>query len=101
MYYYRERLVPYHPSKEDWTKEGDLDLLEIPNFADMAMQSKDPGLERDRDQWPLFRTKGAGVLMKHIHNYMELCIAKKSSGNTVLLLSSMGVYPLHENLPVW
>lgn len=71
MYYYRERLVPYHPSKEDWTKEGELDLLEIPNFADMAMQSKDPGLERDRDQWPLFRTKGAGVLMKHIHNYMD------------------------------
>jgi hypothetical protein len=70
MYYYRERFAPYHPSKEDWTKEGTLRLLEIPNFADMAMVSKDPGLERDRDQWPLFRTKGAGALMQHIENYL-------------------------------
>lgn len=70
MYYYRERFAPYHPSKEDWTKEGNLKLLEIPNFADMAMESRDPGLERDRDQWPLFRTKGAKALMAHIENYL-------------------------------
>ena len=71
MYYYRERFAPYHPSREDWTKEGDLRLLEIPNFADMAMQSRDPGMERDRDQWPLFRTKGAGALMAHVDHYLE------------------------------
>lgn len=71
MYYYRERFAPYHPSREDWTKEGDLRLLEIPNFADMAMESRDPGLERDRDQWPLFRTKGAKQLMRHIDSYLH------------------------------
>ena len=69
MYFYRERFVPYHPSKEDWTKEGDLKLLEIPNFADMLMESHDPELERDRDQWPLFRTESAEKLMEHIDNY--------------------------------
>jgi len=77
MYYYRERFVPYHPSKEDWTKEGDLNILEIPNFADMAMKSKDPKLERDRDQWPLFRTKGAKALMTHVHSYIDFVREKE------------------------
>ncbi len=71
MYFYRERFSPYHPSKNDWTKEGKLKILEIPNFADMTMESKDPGLERDRDQWPLFRTKGAKYLMGRIERYLE------------------------------
>ncbi len=70
MYYYRERLVPYHPDRCDWTKEGRLKILEIPNFADMAMESKDPLLERDRDQWPLFRTESAGALFEHIRNFV-------------------------------
>lgn len=71
MYFFRERFVPYHPSKDDWTKEGDLKILEIPNFADMLMESNDPDLERDRDQWPLFRTEGTKALMKHINNYIK------------------------------
>lgn len=69
MYFYRERFAPYHPSREDWTKEGDMKLLEIPNFADMTMKSNDPGLERDRDQWPLFRTESAEALMERIVSY--------------------------------
>lgn len=71
MYFYRERFIPYHPSKEDWTKEGKMRILEIPNFADMAMESNDPGLERDRDQWPLFRTKGAKHLFKKVESYIS------------------------------
>jgi peptidoglycan/xylan/chitin deacetylase (PgdA/CDA1 family) len=69
MYYYRERLVPYHPSREDWTKPGDLRILEIPNFADMAMESTDP-YGRDRDQWPLWRTESADSLMLHIDSFI-------------------------------
>lgn len=76
MYFYRERFAPYHPSKDDWTKEGDLKLLEIPNFADMTMESKDPGLERDRDQWPLFRTEGAEYMMERIERYIEFADEK-------------------------
>ena len=71
MYFYRNRFTPYHPSKEDWTKEGDMRILEIPNFADMTMKSNDPGLERDRDQWPLFRTKGAKQLFKKVESYIS------------------------------
>lgn len=72
MYYYRERLSPYHPSHDDWTKEGTLKLLELPNFANLSMESKDP-YGRDMDQWPLFRTEDAGVLMRNIDGYAGYC----------------------------
>ena len=72
MYYFRERLTPYHPSADDWTREGDLHTVELPNFADLSMDSKDP-YGRDTDQWPLFRTESADALMKHIDGYIAYC----------------------------
>lgn len=75
LYFYKERLEPYHPSQEDWTKEGDLRIVEIPVFADLSLESHDP-YGRDRDQWPLFRTKGTKVLMEHIHNYLAFVQSK-------------------------
>ncbi|MEI6387062.1 MAG: polysaccharide deacetylase family protein [Spirochaetota bacterium] len=73
MYFYRKQFAPYHPDRKDWTQKGDSTLLEIPNFADMTMESKDPGLERDRDQWPLFRTEGAGQLLKKTKGFIQFC----------------------------
>lgn len=70
MFYYKDRLVPYHPDKTDWTAEGDMKIVEIPNFADMTIESKDE-YGRDRDQWPLFRTQGAQALMVHIDNMLK------------------------------
>lgn len=70
LYYYGKQLTPYHPSKSDWTMNGDLKILEIPNFADMEMESKDK-YGRDRDQWPLFRTEGADKLMIHVRNHIK------------------------------
>ena len=70
MYFYRKQFEPYHPSKENWLEKGDMNILEIPNFADMLMVSKDFPLERDRDQWPLFRTQGVDVLIEHINNFL-------------------------------
>ncbi|MDD5707885.1 MAG: polysaccharide deacetylase family protein [Kiritimatiellae bacterium] len=72
MYFYKERLEPYHPSRADWTKPGDLSILELPNFADMAMPSNDP-YGRDRDQWPLFRTEGVDALMRHVDGFVGFC----------------------------
>jgi peptidoglycan/xylan/chitin deacetylase (PgdA/CDA1 family) len=69
MYFYKDRLIPYHPSREDWAKEGDMKILEIPNFADMTIQSKDE-FGRDRDQWPLFRTEGAEAMLGHVDNML-------------------------------
>ena len=70
MYYFKDRLVPYHPSRSDWTAEGDMNIIEIPNFADMTIESKDPD-GRDRDAWPIFRSEGAQKLMEHIDNMLD------------------------------
>ena len=72
MYYYRDRLAPYHPSRDDWTKQGDMKIVELPNFADLSMESNDP-YGRDLDQWPLFRTEGADALMTHVRNFIDYC----------------------------
>ncbi len=72
MYFYRERLTPYHPSPEDWTKEGNLKIVELPNFADLSMESHDR-YGRDMDQWPLWRTENAQAVMKHISGYCRYC----------------------------
>jgi peptidoglycan/xylan/chitin deacetylase (PgdA/CDA1 family) len=72
MYYYRDRLRPYHPCREDWTQEGDMSIVELPNFADLSMTSHDP-YGRDLDQWPLFRTESAEALLRHIDGYAGYC----------------------------
>lgn len=76
LYFYRKRLLPYHPSRKDWTKEGNLRILEIPNFADMTIASRDP-YGRDLDQWPLFRTKGARSLMRHVDAMLAFYRSKR------------------------
>lgn len=70
LYYYRTSFKPYHPSKDDWTKEGDLKLVEIPNFCDLTMESNDE-YNRDRDQWPLFRTEGADFMLKKSVDFIK------------------------------
>jgi len=71
MFFHKDRLVPYHPSRTDWTAEGDMTILEIPNFADMTIDSHDD-YGRDRDQWPIYRTEGAPALMTHIDNMLGM-----------------------------
>jgi peptidoglycan/xylan/chitin deacetylase (PgdA/CDA1 family) len=71
LYYYRERLTPYHPSRSDWTAEGDSPMLEIPNFADVTRESTDP-LGRDRDQWPRYRTEGAEWVLAAADAFIRL-----------------------------
>lgn len=73
MYFYREQFAPYFVDEADWTKSGTSDFLEIPNFADMTMVSQDSPLERDRDQWPLFRTRGADYLVERVRRYLDFC----------------------------
>jgi len=70
MYYHKDRLLPYHPAREDWTREGDLTLVEIPNFADMSVESSDE-YGRDRDQWPIFRSEGAEALLGHVRGFLD------------------------------
>jgi len=71
MYFYEKQLVPYHPDSKNWLEKGELNIVEIPNFADMTIKSNDE-YKRDRDQWPKFRTEGAGKLMVHINNFINM-----------------------------
>lgn len=77
MYFFKDRLSPYHPSSDNWTKEGNLKIVELPNFADLSLESKDP-YGRDRDQWPLFRTESAQKLLTHIDSYIKYCEEKNT-----------------------
>lgn len=69
LYFYGRPYVPYHPSSKDWTKEGRMKIVEIPNFCDLTMKSRD-AYNRDRDPWPLFRVKSAKALMKKVDSFI-------------------------------
>ncbi len=69
LFYYRKRLAPYHPDRKNWLNEGKMRILEIPCFADITRKSNDP-FGRDLDQWPVFRTAGADVLLKMAGNFV-------------------------------
>ncbi|MHB1483696.1 MAG: polysaccharide deacetylase family protein [Saccharofermentanales bacterium] len=71
MYFYKKQFMPYHPSRENWLETGDMKILEIPNFADMLMESNDKPYERDRDPWQIYRTKGAEFTMEYIENFLK------------------------------
>lgn len=71
LYFYRTMFVPYHPSAKDWTKAGGMKIVEIPNFCDLAMKSRDPLYNRDRDQWPLFRTKSAKAMLEKVDSFIR------------------------------
>ena len=75
MFFFRERLTPYHPSKDDWTRPGDLRIVELPNFADLSMESKDP-YGRDMDQWPLYRIEGTDAMMHHVDGFIDYVRAR-------------------------
>ena len=72
MYFFGKQLSPYHPSRKDWTQKGRMRIVELPNFADLSMKSRDR-FGRDRDQWPLFRTKGAAAVLRHIDGFCGYC----------------------------
>ena len=77
MYFYRNQFAPYYPSRENWTEKGNSKVLEIPNFADMTMKSNDSPLERDRDQWPQFRTEGAKFVFDKAVNFINFVNQKE------------------------
>lgn len=97
MYFYRERLTPYHPDSSDWTKEGNMKLVELPNFADLSMTSKDQ-YGRDMDQWPLFRTAGADAVMEHVNGYIKFCGRKQVDPFLCFYFHPWEFWPMHEGL---
>jgi hypothetical protein len=96
MYFYRKQFEPYYPSRQNWLEKGDSPVLELPNFADMTMVSKDPGLERDRDQWPLFRTEGADYVFERCTRYIEFCHERKIEPVLVFYIHPWEFWPMEK-----
>ncbi len=97
MYFHREQFAPYFSSLDDWTKPGDSNVLQIPNFADMVMESNDPGLERDRDQWPLFRTKGGEYMVERSQAFNEFCDSKGIDTYLCFYIHPWEFWPMEES----
>lgn len=97
MYYFRDRLTPYHPSREDWTLEGGMKILELPNFANLALEAKD-SYGRDADQWPLFRTENAVALQKHIDAFTEYAHKKGTRPFLCFYFHPWEFFPMPEGL---
>lgn len=76
LYFYRTPFVPYHPSTKDWTKPGKMRIVEIPNFCDLSMESHDQ-YQRDRDQWPVFRTESAEFLIEKAESFVQYVQERK------------------------
>ena len=75
LYFFRKPFVPYHPSAKDWTRPGRMRILEIPNFCDLDMESHDP-YQRDRDQWPTFRTRSPAFVMRKAEGFIDYVRAR-------------------------
>jgi peptidoglycan/xylan/chitin deacetylase (PgdA/CDA1 family) len=75
LWHFKKPFEPYHPSAKDWTRPGKLRIVEIPNFCDLSMKSRDP-LERDRDQWPLYRTQSAEYLIERVDGFIDYVAAR-------------------------
>jgi peptidoglycan-N-acetylglucosamine deacetylase len=76
LYFYQKMFCPYHPAKDNWTEKGDLKIIEIPNFCDLTMESNDP-YQRDRDQWPIFRTESAGAVLEKANSFIDYVSERK------------------------
>jgi peptidoglycan/xylan/chitin deacetylase (PgdA/CDA1 family) len=82
-YFYSRSFLPYKPSHEDWSKEGDMRILELPVFYDIDVQEDDEK-HRSRDQWPMLRIKGAECFSKLCNRMLRQ--VKDQNGNSVLCI---------------
>jgi peptidoglycan/xylan/chitin deacetylase (PgdA/CDA1 family) len=80
-YFHARDFLPYHPSGEDWSEEGDMTILEVPVFYDMDAGGNGDK-NRGRDQWPMLRLKGAKWFADLCQRMFQK--AKDTSGNSVL-----------------
>jgi peptidoglycan/xylan/chitin deacetylase (PgdA/CDA1 family) len=71
VFAHKERLVPYHPSRENWLEPGDMQILEMPNFAfDQESYNFDRFFCKN-DQWPLLRLLGARFVFERLAPVVE------------------------------
>lgn len=80
-YYHGRDFLPYHPSREDWAKDGDMSILEIPPFYDTDAGSDREN--RDRDQWPMMRLRGPEWFLDLARRMANV---KDNAGNSIICI---------------
>lgn len=80
---HRKHILPYHPSQDNWLEEGNLRLLEIPNFAFLDDKNDYSSFFCKNDQWPLLRLLGAEFVFKNAQYVLE---SQKSQADAGVLL---------------
>ena len=71
VFAHRERLLPYHPSRENWLVSGDMRILEIPNFAFDPSTYNYERFFCKHDQWPLLRLLGARFVFDRLGDVLR------------------------------
>jgi peptidoglycan-N-acetylglucosamine deacetylase len=61
---HKKQLIPYHPSWENWLEKGNMNILEIPNFAFLDDKNDYSKYFCKNDQWPLLRLLGANFVFE-------------------------------------
>jgi peptidoglycan/xylan/chitin deacetylase (PgdA/CDA1 family) len=64
--HYKKQVLPFHPSEKDWTKIGNLNIIELPVSADPDIKEPEKS-----DIWPLWRTIGAEDAKQKIENLIK------------------------------
>jgi peptidoglycan/xylan/chitin deacetylase (PgdA/CDA1 family) len=71
VFAHAERLLPYHPARDNWLVPGDMRILEIPNFAFDPSTYNYERFFCKHDQWPLLRLQGARFVFERLGNVLR------------------------------
>ncbi len=71
VFAHRERLLPYHPSRDNWLAAGDMRILEVPNFAFDPSTYNYERFFCKHDQWPLLRLLGARFVFDRLGDVLR------------------------------
>ena len=80
---HKQQILPYHPSEQNWLKQGSMKLLEIPNFAFLDKENDYSKFFCKNEQWPLMRLLGADFVFENTKHIVQK--QSEVSGVSVLL----------------
>ncbi len=66
-----KNIIPYYPSSQNWLEKGDMEILEIPNFAFLDNENDYSRFFCKNDQWPLLRLLGAEFVFNNQGHVIE------------------------------
>jgi peptidoglycan/xylan/chitin deacetylase (PgdA/CDA1 family) len=93
-----ERDFPYYVSAEDWRKEGDQGILELPLFAFDLENADDNDFQKRLDQWPRIRTHGADFVFENMQPIVKRQIDKHGFSAMTFYMHPWEFYPMPKSI---